>query len=285
MTANPCWEEITSALLENQQPHNRLDLVARVFELKREALIKEIEDKKVFGRVVGYVYTIEFQKRGLPHMHMLIFLDKADKIHTPGQGDKMVCAEFPDEKKDPELFQTIQRCMVHGPCGARKPSASCMDGGRCTKNYPKQYAESTSISEDGYLVYRRRDDGWVFHYRNQSYTNMDVVPYNPHLSRMFDCHINIEVCSSVLVVKYIHKYISKGYDLMIMVVGGGPNEILQYLNARYIGAPEAAWRLLGSRPHKEKPKVQWLAVYLPGKQQVIYDPDDPVEVIRTRQKM
>lgn len=209
-------------------------------------------------------------------MHMLIFLDKEDKIHTPEQVVKMVCTEFLDEKKDLELFQTIQRCMVHGPCGARKPSASCMDGGRCTKNYPKQYAESTSISEDGYPVYRRRDDGRVFHYRNQSYTNIDVVPYNPHLSRVFDCYINAKDCSSILAVKYIHKYIYKGYDLKIMVAGDGPNEILQYLNARYIGAPEAAWRLLGNRLYKEKPKVQRLVVHLRGKQRVIYDPDDPV---------
>ncbi|XP_026381746.1 uncharacterized protein LOC113276364 [Papaver somniferum] len=279
MMVNPRWEDITSALLGNQQPHDRPDLVARVFELKCKALIKEIQEKNVFGRMVGYVYTIEFQKRGLPHMHMLIFLDKEDKIHTPEQVDKIVCAEFPDDKQDPELFRTIQRCMVHGPCGARKPSAFCMENGKCTKNYPKQYAESTSISDNGYPIYRRRQDHCVFKYQNQS-TNMDVVPYNPHLSRMFDCHINVEVCSSVLAVKYIHKYIYKGHDLMTIVASGGPNEILQYLNARYIGAPDAAWRLLGNRMHKENPKVQRLAVHLPGKQRD--DPEDPVEVIQDK---
>lgn len=130
MTANPRWEEITSALLPEQQPHDRPDLIARVFELKRKALIKEIQEKKVFGRTVGHVYTIEFQKRGLPHMHMLIFLAKEDKIHTPEQVDNIVCAEFPDKEKDPDLFQTVQRCMVHGPCGTRNPNASCMDNGR-----------------------------------------------------------------------------------------------------------------------------------------------------------
>ncbi|XP_026450996.1 uncharacterized protein LOC113351174 [Papaver somniferum] len=153
-----------------------------------------------------------------------------------------------------------------------------MDGGRCTKDYLKQYAESTSISENGYPVYRRRNDGRVFRCRNQSYTNMDVVLFNPHLTRMFDCHINVEVYSTVRVVKYIHKYIYKVHDLTIMVVGGGPNKILQYLNARYIGVPEASWRLLGNRLQKVKPKVQRLAVHLPGKQRVIYDPDDTVKV-------
>lgn len=151
---------------------------------------------------------------------------------------------------------------------------------RCTKDYPKQYAKTTSIGDNGYPVYRRRDDNRVFVYRNQTYTNMDVVPYNPHLTRMFDCHINVEVCSSVRAVKYIHKYIYKGHDLTILVAGGGPNEILQYLNARYIGSPEAVWRLMGNRLHEEIPKVQRLAVHLPNQQQVVYDPDDPVTVIQ-----
>lgn len=108
---------------------------------------------------------------------------------------------------------------------------------------------------------------------------MDVVPYNPHLTRMFNCHINVEVCSSVQAVKYIHKYIYKGHDLTILVAGGAPDEILQYLNARYIGSPEGAWRLLGYRLHEEVPNVVRLAVHLPGKQRVVYDPEDTVEEI------
>ena len=28
----------------------------------------------IFGRALARIYTIEFQKRGLPHMHLLIFL-------------------------------------------------------------------------------------------------------------------------------------------------------------------------------------------------------------------
>ena len=82
MTANPNWPEITNALLPHQNSTDRPDLVARVFELKRDYLMKEIDKKKVFGTKVAHVFTIEFQKRGLPHMHALIFLQGADKIRT-----------------------------------------------------------------------------------------------------------------------------------------------------------------------------------------------------------
>ena len=72
----------------------------------------------MFGNKVAHVFTIEFQKRGLPHMQALLFLKSPDKIRTCAQVDNLVCAEFPDPKDDPMLFETSKCCMVHGPCGA-----------------------------------------------------------------------------------------------------------------------------------------------------------------------
>ena len=36
--------------------------------------------------------------------------------------------------------------------------------------------------------------------------------FNPHLLRAFDCHINVEACSSIKSVKYLFKYVYKGHD-------------------------------------------------------------------------
>ena len=46
------------------------------------------------------------------------------------------------------------------------------------------------------------------------YRNDRVVPYNPYLLKMFDCHLNVEVCARITAVKYIHKYIYKGPDIV-----------------------------------------------------------------------
>ncbi len=35
---------------------------------------------------------------------------------------------------------------------------------------------------------------------------------NPYLSMFFNCHINVEVCTSAAVVKYFYKYVYKGRD-------------------------------------------------------------------------
>ncbi|KAJ2931872.1 hypothetical protein H1R20_g5233, partial [Candolleomyces eurysporus] len=61
MTTNPKWPEI-ERLLPGQTAYDRPDLVVRVFQLKKQALIDRIVKDKVFGEVDAYVYTIKFQK-------------------------------------------------------------------------------------------------------------------------------------------------------------------------------------------------------------------------------
>ena len=39
-----------------------------------------------------------------------------------------------------------------------------------------------------------------------------MVPYNPFLLLKYNAHINVELCSTVKSVKYLYKYIYKGYD-------------------------------------------------------------------------
>ena len=83
MTANPQWPEIVEALKctdgPDQKVEDRPDIVARVFQLKKEALLQEIKKGGIFSKVRSVVHTIKFQKHGLPHMHLLIFLDPEEK--------------------------------------------------------------------------------------------------------------------------------------------------------------------------------------------------------------
>lgn len=123
--------------------------------MKKNALLDEIIKEYCFGKVVGHVYTIEFQKRGLPHIHPLIFFTLEDKIKEPAHVDQIIRAEFPDKENEPHLFDIVARTMVHGPCGDRNPTASCMVNGKCTKRYPKLFQPATTMSEDGYPTYRR----------------------------------------------------------------------------------------------------------------------------------
>ena len=76
--------------------------------------------------LITVLYTIEFQKRGLPHCHTLLWVDAKDKIKSPEELDRFISAELPDKISDPEAYRVVANLMMHGPCGTAKPSAPCM---------------------------------------------------------------------------------------------------------------------------------------------------------------
>lgn len=194
-TANPKWEEIEKELYPGQKAMDRPDLIARVFHLKKQELLRLIKEKGVLGRFCGDVYTIEYQKRGLPHMHLLLFLHPDDQIFDAAKIDEIVSAELPTEEDDPtgELFGIVSSVMLHGPCGNQNLNAPCMkrsDHGspQCTKRYPREFLPETVVQENGYPLYRRRNNGRYHEIpdpQDRTHTfrmdNRWVVPYNPFL--------------------------------------------------------------------------------------------------------
>ncbi|XP_028125312.1 uncharacterized protein LOC114322230 [Camellia sinensis] len=66
------------------------------------------------------------------------------------------------------------------------------------------------------------------------------------------------------------------------MVLGMINEIQQYLDARYIGPPEAAWRIFGHPLHAEMPTVVRLAFHLPGMHRVFFNPEESLQTIQSR---
>jgi len=292
VTANPNWPEIQEALLEfqgdnddpdqpttHQTAADRPDIVARVFNQKLKAILKDIVKDGIFGKVVAHVYTIEFQKRGLPHAHILIFLNPNDKPYDPVAIDSIISAQIPDPEVDPLLYQTITTCMMHGPCGPGHSESPCMVNGKCSKGYPKEFCEQTSFVENGYPQYARPNNGRT--YTNSKGFVLDnrwVVPYNPYLSAKYNCHINCEICASIKACKYIHKYIYKGHDLATVQVGE-VDEIKEFIDSRYIGPVEACWRIMEFAMHQEKPSVYCLPVHEENKHNVFFNKDDIPEDI------
>ena len=165
----------------------------RVFKLKLAALVKDLLDGYVLGRPIGFLHVIEFQKRGLPHAHILLILHPDDKPRNADDYDRIVCAELPDKEKEPLLYNVVTDCLIHGPCGTDNPNSPCMVDGYCSKHYTKDFCAATQES-DGYPVYRRRDNGATCTkiVRQQGQPNrpvvMDnrsVVPYNRAMCKKY----------------------------------------------------------------------------------------------------
>ena len=83
------------------------------------------------------IHVIEFQKRGLQHCHMLIWIKKRDAPQSVEEVAATICAEIPDKTTNPRLHKIVMSHMIHGPCGALNKNSPCMDGNKCAKIFPK----------------------------------------------------------------------------------------------------------------------------------------------------
>ncbi|GJZ83147.1 DNA helicase [Tanacetum coccineum] len=125
-TCNTKWPEIEEFIKPYPQltVADRADIIDRVFEKKVHDYIDFVRDSNTFGPVTGVLYTIEFQKRGLPHCHSLLWINDISKVQEDVDVDKYVCAELPDPTTDPNTYAVISELMIHGPCGSENPSAT-----------------------------------------------------------------------------------------------------------------------------------------------------------------
>lgn len=233
MTANPQWKDVTKALPPGFSASDRPDLVCRIFQLQKEELLVDLTQKHVLGRVLAHVSVIEFQKRGLPHCHIMLFLHPANVPRTPNSIDCLVSAKIPDPQKEPDLFRLVGQTMIHGPC----TRARCLVDGICSKQFPKPYQPQTDLPEDSYPLYRRRKLDHVITKGGQSFDNQFVVPYNKLLLLKYQCHINVEIPYGINATKYLFQYICKGIDRSALELKKG-DEIAKFVHGRYIGPCE-----------------------------------------------
>ncbi|POM78193.1 Helitron helicase-like protein, partial [Phytophthora palmivora] len=112
MTCNPNWPEIKENLRPGEKASDRPDVVARVFMQKLKTLNKDL-DEGLLGVVAARIHVVEYQKRGLPHAHILLIMRPEDKPVTAEDVDRLTSAELPDKETHPELYETVISNMLH----------------------------------------------------------------------------------------------------------------------------------------------------------------------------
>ncbi|CAN6928190.1 unnamed protein product, partial [Brassica oleracea] len=189
MMANPNWKEIKEHLeiYGGDSPNDRPDIECPL-------------------------HRIEFQKRGLPHAHILLWFGNSSRTPSSEEVDEIISAELPNKKEDPEAYNLVTKHMIHGPCGVINPKSSCMENNVCTKKYPRPYNNSTSIDKSRDVLYRRRrNENEPVVKNGAALNNTFVVPHNINLLKKYKAHINVERCNRTSAVKYLFKYITKEY--------------------------------------------------------------------------
>ena len=302
ITCNPNWVEIQENLLSGQSAYDRPDITARVFKQKLDQFIKDI-DNGIFGKHVARLSCVEFQKRGLPHCHILIILNKQSREKLHKNIDEFVSAELPPDPltfENNETREQAQRLeeivlsnMIHGPCCNENPNSPCMINDKCSKGFPKPYQANSFIDPNGTnAILRRRSplEGGreISNSNGRKINNQNVVPYSPFLLLRYNCHINVEICASALATKYLYKYITKGCDrAMVNTQVDAPglrNEIDEYTDLRSFGSTEAAYLLFSFPIVQCIPSVIALRVHLKDMQHVTFSEDNAGQALESQRK-
>ena len=97
------WREFVENLPTAVLPHEPNDLTGRVFKMKLKQLLNDQTKQNVHDKTIGYIYVIEF----LPHAHILLILQGADKLLTSDDYNSVACAEIPHPIMCPNLYNII----------------------------------------------------------------------------------------------------------------------------------------------------------------------------------
>ena len=196
------------------------------------ANFEELMQALGFGPVKHFVWRLEFQVRGAPHVHALIWLaNRVPLCHL----EKIMFATKPSSQDSPKLFQLVTGPMVHScslqRCKRGDPNA------RCRYGFPKAPCRDIHVSEDGVLALPRGSDDAL------------IVDYSPSLLLKWGGHAHIHILRteehpecSPNAIYYIVKYNFKN-EPSLRVDAGSDDNLSTLLHSRVISSEEAISRI------------------------------------------
>ncbi|KAA6378063.1 MAG: putative ATP-dependent DNA helicase PIF1 [Streblomastix strix] len=211
--SNKRWYGFSCTIAQRIKEFGHPDLLTTFISNPRKdeilhKLLDAIVKHHILGKVSCYSYRIEFQKRDLPHAHILIKFQQENKLNTTNKIDNIISAEIPSIEQDSELHNEVLNNIEHREC---HEGSDCWENNECKKVFLKQFCEFTQLSDKGYPLYQRKDKS-VEATEGKYQNNRWVVPYNRILLLKYNVGINVKHCASLKGIKYVFKYIFKPSD-------------------------------------------------------------------------
>uniref|UniRef100_A0A1X7USH7 ATP-dependent DNA helicase n=1 Tax=Amphimedon queenslandica TaxID=400682 RepID=A0A1X7USH7_AMPQE len=215
---------------------------------------------QVLGQVTEYYYKKEYQARGAPHCHCLIWIANAPDVGESRAEDvirfidERITCHIPNKDTCPELHKVVTRYQLH----------------KCS-NY---FSENTVLNN----VQQSMKAEKRIHYLKRSEEEARVNDYNPLLLLLWKANINVSFTSecSLALADYMSGYVTKAegghmLDLWqdILDDGGLYSKLfrigIRCLDSQSIGLYKTCDILLGEPLCRKSRDVKWIDVDMPNK--------------------
>ncbi|XP_074342894.1 uncharacterized protein LOC141680614 [Apium graveolens] len=223
------------------------DIISMVFRLKLDQLMVDIKDKKHFGVCIGVMYVVEFLKRGLPHVHMLIWLDADSKKTSSRMWIILYCART---TFDDSGFPMYMRRMINITVEIRKAEV---------------------------------DNQWVVPYNRdllvkyQCHMNVEICCHARSFKYLFKYCLKGHDRTTVHVQRNRKRQANDTDE-------GGIDEINTYFDGRYLCGAESAYRIFGFPIHHRSISVERLQFHLSGDKNCTFRANEALGKVVARDK-
>ena len=166
-------------------------------------------------KVSHFFWKKEYQSRGAPHYHVIVWIEDAPVIGWDTPEDELkwiksrICCKIPDEKANPEVHRLVTKYQLH-KCSdycKRKSKYETAYVTKCKFGFPR------GVSEEGELKciddsLRSKSKIYVL---LRSENEVRVKDYNPLLLLLWKANMDIQYISesSLALAQYVTGYITK----------------------------------------------------------------------------
>ena len=170
---------------------------------------------EVLGTVNNFYWKKEYQARGAPHYHVLLWIKDAPVI---GQDDPdevlewiqgRITCHIPNKDTDPELYNLVTRYQMHRCSGYCKRRRKCGNVfiTRCRFGFPWPHCESAKLNSVSDSLKSRNK----IYQLARIELKIRVNDYNPLLLMLWKANIHIQFVaeSPLALAHYVSGYVTK----------------------------------------------------------------------------
>lgn len=254
------------------------------FHKKWEAIFTKLilaKEKPLFGPVDDYFWRIEYQSRGAPHVHCLLWIKDAPLIGKDSLEaiESYICSiatcQQPNSSVSPTLHNLVSRFQVH-KCNKYCTKSYKKNGNyykKCRFGFPRPVKAKLDINDviDCLAAVKSKQPRKRLYHLPRQEGQQYINDYNPALLLANQANVDVQYIGHLAsrLPYYVTEYMTKHeraeqddlwrdiYSSSKSLGSNAMSFMLQSVKSRQVGANEAADRLLGHKLYSKSRQMRF----------------------------